>query len=441
MHAEKEHVNTTSRNSLSEQQEEALICGILRRPADYFEAADWVNASDFANKAYSTLFAAIGEMTKEGLDLGQSRVLANEIIRRGLAERVGGMAELARLIADAVPGHVRYYAEQVAKQSQRRRVIDVLLKLNSAVMDAEFEPSEIAAMSQKMLADAAEDRGSDVVLVGDAMEQYVQKLEQSRESGVLPCLPTGFNYLDQMLGGGIPNGTYGIIAARPSIGKSALAVEIANRVANAGHPALFISLEMTNEQLSQRLITQRTSVTQPQTMTASYTDEQLLEMMRAVAEAKGTQLSIWQASGATIARIEAKIRSEVTRRGVKLVIVDYIGLIEGDRRQKNWERVSEISKDISRICKQLNISIVALCQLSRDAEGELPKLSHLRDSGNIEQDADIVMMIHRDTRDATEAAVLIEKVRQGTVGRVPLIFDKGKFRDVSDATFDYKGDF
>lgn len=425
----------------TDQCEEALICGILKRPGDYFEAADWITAKDFHNASYGALFAAIGEMTAEGIDLAKDRVLSNEIIRRGLAERVGGMKEIIRLIADAVPGHVRYYAEQVAKHAQRRRVVDAIVELQTAVMEPEFEPAEIAALSQRLLTGAAEDRGSEIELLGDVMENYVNKLEESRERKSWPCVTTGFAHLDATLGGGIPNGSYAVLAARPSIGKSALAVEIAKRVAGRCGPALFISLEMTGEQLSQRMLTQDTSISQSAIMTASYTDEQLLEMIRAVAKAKDLPLTVWQASGATISRIESKIRSEITRRGIKLVVIDYLGLIKGDARQPTFERVSQISGEIARISKQLNIAILVLCQLSRASEGEQPKLNHLRDSGAIEQDADIVMLLHRDARDSQDAVLSLEKVRQGSIGRVSLVFDKGTFRDAGDPAFNYSNDF
>lgn len=432
--------NLNERDTTS-QCEEALICGILTRPADYFEAADWVRQADFENVGYGALYASIGEMTREGIDLSKDRVLANEIIRRGLADKVGGMREMTRLIADAVPGHVRYYAEQVAKHSQRRRVVNAVIELQAAAMVPEFEPSEIANLAQRLLNGAVDERGSDIELIGDVMEGYVNKLEESRERKHLPCVQTGLAHLDATLGGGIPHGSYAVLAARPSIGKSALAMEIAKRVAEQVGPSLFISLEMTGDQISQRMLTQDTSINQASIMTASYTDEQLLEMMRAVAKAKEIPLSIWQASGATIARIESKIRSEITRRKTKLVVIDYLGLIKGDARQPTYERVSGISGEIARISKQLNIAILVLCQLSRASEGEQPKLHHLRDSGAIEQDADIVMLLHRDARDSTEASLFLEKVRQGSVGRVPLAFERGKFRDVSDASFDYKGDF
>lgn len=397
--------------------------------------------SDFTNVGYGALYAAIGDMTREGVDLAKDRVLANEIIRRGLADRVGGMKEIVRLIADAVPGHVRYYAEQVAKHSQRRRVVDAVIELQAAAMQPEFEPSEIANLAQRLLTGAIDERGSDIELIGDVMETYVGKLEESRERKHLPCVQTGLAHLDATLGGGIPHGSYAVLAARPSIGKSALAMEIAKRVAEQVGPSLFISLEMTGDQISQRMLTQDTSINQASIMTASYTDEQLLEMMRSVARAKEIPLSIWQASGATIARIESKIRSEITRRKIKLVVIDYLGLVKGDARQPTYERVSGISGEIARISKQLNIAILVLCQLSRASEGEQPKLHHLRDSGAIEQDADIVMLLHRDARDSTEASLFLEKVRQGSVGKVPLAFERGKFRDVSDASFDYKGDF
>jgi replicative DNA helicase len=175
---------------------------------------------------------------------------------------------------------------------------------------------------------------------------------------------------------------------------------------------------------------------------ASYTDADCLRMLKACSEAKQLPLYVWHAAGISMARIESRLRAEVAKRGVRLVIVDYLGLIRGSSpHQKIYERVTQISGELARVSKQLNIALLVLCQLGRAAEGEEPSINMLRDSGAIEQDADIVMLLHRESRDAQDAAVLLEKQRNGKVGRFNLKFDGKRFSDVFKDAETFHGDF
>jgi replicative DNA helicase len=241
---------------------------------------------------------------------------------------------------------------------------------------------------------------------------------------------------------GIPLGSYAILAARPSIGKSALAMDIAQNAAANGDASLFVSLEMSNQQIGQRQFVKNADVRIMEMQSASYSDEACLRMLKACSDAKQLPLYVWQAAGVSMGRIESRVRSVVAKHGARLVVIDYLGLIRGqDAHQKTYERVTQISGELARLSKQLNVALLVLCQLGRAAEGEEPSINMLRDSGAIEQDADIVMLLHREARDSQDATVLIEKQRNGKVGKFGLRFDGKRFSDIFQQAAEFHGDF
>ena len=168
-------------------------------------------------------------------------------------------------------------------------------------------------------------------------------------------------------------------------------------------------------------------ITEMQTL--SYTDEKVFAMLKACDDARKIPLYVWQASGANVARIESRLRAEAAKRGIKLAVIDYLGLIRASEGNSIYERVTMISNDLARISKQLNIALLVLCQLGRQAEGEVPGISNLRDSGAIEQDADIVMLLHREKRDSETASLLLEKQRNGKIAQITLSFNGKRFSD------------
>jgi replicative DNA helicase len=219
-------------------------------------------------------------------------------------------------------------------------------------------------------------------------------------------------------------------------------MDIAQNAAANGDASLFVSLEMSNQQIGQRQFVKNADVRITEMQSASYSDEACLRMLKACSDAKQLPLYVWQAAGVGMGRIESRVRSVVAKHGVRLVVIDYLGLIRGqDSHQKTYERVTQISGELARLSKQLNVALLVLCQLGRAAEGEEPSINMLRDSGAIEQDADIVMLLHREARDSQDATVLIEKQRNGKVGKFGLRFDGKRFSDIFQQAAEFHGDF
>lgn len=432
----------------TESIEEQLIAGILLRPSDYYHAESIVTSQDFFSFSMRAIWDAYKAMAKEGVEFWRESVLLSELRKRGVIDAVGGQVRFAELITKTVPGYVVYHAEEVAKWSERRRVLFAIEDAARKANELAFDADEVTQSLQASLMNAKRESGEEVKQVGRSMAEYLAYLEDAKTSRKeSPVVSTGFFSVDKALSGGLPLGEYSILAARPSIGKTALAMDISINAAKAGSPVLFCSLEMTAEQINRRLLVRDGGVSMLELQGLSYSDSASITMLKACGEYCELPLYVWQAAGATVGRIESRIRSEVSRRGVKLVVVDYIGLIKGsDFRQSPYDRVTMISSELARIGKQVGVHMLVLCQLGRAAEGEVPNISQLRDSGAIEQDADIIFLLHREKRDSTEAKLLLEKQRNGAISQMDLAFQGGKrFTDPQTEAFKqaavFHGDF
>jgi replicative DNA helicase len=423
--------------------EEQLIAGIILRPGDFYAVAEALHPSDFVTQAMADAWQAFQSMAKEGVEFQRESVMISELRKRGVFDKLGGDIGFAELVTKTVPGHTVYHSEEVAKWAERRRV---LLALEWAVNEASslsFDADAVVTNAQQRLLKAKSIAGDDVQHLGDLMSDYLAALEDARANNrSAAVVQTGFREIDTTLSGGIPLGSYAILAARPSIGKSALAMDIAQNAAANGDASLFVSLEMSNQQIGQRQFVKNADVRIMEMQSASYSDEACLRMLKACSDAKQLPLYVWQAAGVGMGRIESRVRSVVAKHGVRLVVIDYLGLIRGqDSHQKTYERVTQISGELARLSKQLNVALLVLCQLGRAAEGEEPSINMLRDSGAIEQDADIVMLLHREARDSQDATVLIEKQRNGKVGKFGLRFDGKRFSDIFQQAAEFHGDF
>lgn len=410
--------------------ETQLIAGVLLRPKDFHQASGIVTTDDFLSQTMADLWAAFHAMSKAGVEFWRESVMLSELIKSGVMEKIGGSTVLADLITKTTPGHVLYHAEELAKWAERRRVVVALELALTEAQSLSFEPDDVIGFAQQKLAKAKGTGSDDIEQIGEMMSTYLGVLEDARSSKIQSAIvQTGFRELDEVLSGGIPLGSYAILAARPSIGKSAMAMDIAHHAAGLGHPSLFVSLEMSNQQISQRQFVRDANMRITEMQTLSYTDEKVFGMLKACDDARKIPLYIWQASGANVARIESRLRAEVAKRGIRLAVIDYLGLIRATEGKSIYERVTMISNDLARISKQLNIALLVLCQLGRQAEGEVPGISNLRDSGAIEQDADIVMLLHREKRDSETASLLLEKQRNGKIAQVTLSFNGKRFSD------------
>jgi replicative DNA helicase len=406
------------------KDEESLMGALIVSPEAIYTAQEFVTAQDFISTGFADVFLAIQSLLAKSVPLN-IQTISIELDRVKVIDKIGGISRLAELLKNGLPHHTAYYAEQVAKASQRRRLRMAIADLHNQAQSPSFEPIELAG--QLSSASTLIDIGSkDQKSIGVVLSDFLEDCEIKRQQGHVAVMPTGLKTLDESLFGGLPSG-YITIGARPSIGKSAVGAEIALRPArDRAEPTLFISLEMSFRQFALRFMLRGTTLDAKDLNRLTYTGSQLSEMLKIASDFHACPMEFWHRPGASIAAIEARIRSDIARRGCKLVVIDYIQLIKApkgiyDRRLQ----VGHVSNELARISKQLNIPIVVLAQVGRAAEGEPPKLSDLKESGSIEDDSDVVLLLHRDDRASEDLKVLIAKFRDGEIASCDLKMRRG----------------
>jgi replicative DNA helicase len=418
------------------RDEEGLIGGIIARPDAIYTAQEFVGPTDFVSTGFGDVFLAIQMLLKKGVPLSNATV-AIELDRIKVLDKIGGATRFAELLQNGLPHHVEYYSEQVAKASQRRRLRAAIADLAKRAESTVFDPIELAGelASASTLIDAGT---KDQKSLGIVLEEFLEDCETKRQQGHEAVMATGIKGLDDALFGGLPSG-YITIGARPSIGKSAVGAEIALRPArDRNEPTLFISLEMSFRQFALRFMLRGGQIEARDLNRLTYTDDQLKQMIKAASKHREVPMEFWHQPGATIAAIESRIRSDIARRGCKLVVIDYIQLIRApkgisDRRLQ----VSHVSNEIQRISKGLNIPIVVLAQVGREAEGAVPTVAHLKESGSIEDDSDIVLLLHREDRAAQQMDVYIAKFRDGEMAKTELAMRRGAVYSLDERDGDY----
>ncbi|MDP9991995.1 replicative DNA helicase [Variovorax boronicumulans] len=330
---------------------------------------------------------------------------------------------------------VRRYAEIVSERAMLR-----------SLLKAADEVKEIASTSGMPVADRLEKaqdtlqalqvrRGrSEPVVVGDITARMVDRVSDLNSGNVQPGIPTGISSIDKRLSGGLRPGKQIVLAARPSIGKSSLALQIAINLAKAGHGAAFLSQEMPNDEQAERVTANLGQILLGNLMTGDLRDDEWARLTEAVEEMRGLPLFFDDQPALTLQDISAKARALVRRHSIKLLVVDYIQLCSTTSKSGNDKRhhaIEEISRGLKTLAKQLGITILTLSQLGRAAEsrsGGKPVLSDLKESGAIEEDADIVILLSIDDIPSQGPKVIeadIAKNRQGRIGSVALAFDGG----------------
>ena len=415
------------------RDEEFLISGILINPTEIFRAVDHINAKDFLDDGLGLLFSTMQVLLAANVPLSTGNVTA-ELVRANVIEKIGGIGRVAQLLKDGAPGHVQYYSERVAKHSQVRRLKGLLGSVSDGLKDPNADPGEIVEQLMNGLASVSVSGGSVAKDAGDIVDAELDRLEGFRTRGETSILSTGIACVDRALGGGLPVGLT-VLGARPNIGKSAVSLEIACRVAKRGEQVLFVSIEMPHEQSAHRLLARQTGIPVEVIQKNSYDENDVPRLLKAVSEIKKLKLKIWEAPGVNAARIEGLIRSCKVKHGVSLVIVDYLQMVSGEGNL--YEKTTRNSGAFATMAKRLKVPILLLAQLNREAENEEPQLHHLRDSGAIEQDADLVCFLHR-FRDDEDSKFIVAKARQTSVRTTALRIGKTR---VSDPNEEFANDF
>lgn len=425
----------------SDIEAERATLGSLLLNRDAIVAVDgWLQPDHFWLEKHAWIYEAIQTCYRNRI-APDSIAVSGELRRCGRLEAVGGLLYLIEL-GNATPTsvHVETYAKTVKQTSTLRRLISAGSKIAALGFDERDELESTLLKAEEMLAEVSGDQASrDYVPLREIVDLYAdQLLDPNREGAV--GLRTGFGDLDEMTGG-LHRGNVIVLAARPGVGKTSFALNVAENVAAAGGKVGVISLEMSSEELRERLVSSRTGIDIQRIRTGAIREDDRAQMMVALARLSGLSMFIDDTPGQTIQQVRAKARRLHAAVGLDLLVLDYLQLMEGAGDAKNREgEVAKISRGLKILARELQIPLIALSQLNRAVEGRashVPMLSDLRESGAIEQDSDIVIFIYREELYDKEtdkkgiAELHIAKHRNGPTGVIPLRFDANTTRFLS----------
>ncbi len=428
--------------------ERALIGALMLKPDSLNEIADRLQPGDFYSPKHQEIYKIILQLfdRREPIDLV---TLTTALKEKKQLDKIGGRSYLAGLTAE-VPsaGNANHYAELVVKKSARRRLIESADRISDLGYREDEEVDTIVDRAEQMVFGLSNLSRRNFTTLKDnlatAWERF-ERIHKNKEG--LRGVPTGFAGLDSKLAGLQPSDLI-ILAARPSMGKTALALDIARRVAGTHKiPVGIFSLEMSAQQLVDRLIAAESFVDSWKLRTGRVTDDEEFAKIRdALDTLSKSPIFIDDEPSNNITKMKSVARRLKTEHGLGLIVVDYLQLMIPRRDSDSLvQQVTEISRSLKALARELDVPVLALSQLNRSVEqrGGRPRLSDLRDSGSIEQDADVVMFIHREDKYNEEsdrkniAEILIEKHRNGPTGKVDLYFDETRvcFQEITKDDF------
>lgn len=406
-----------------------------------------VKKEDFYRDAHRIIFEAIETLIKSHRTI-DFITLSEELDRRKKLDTVGGIAYITSLANEATGYNIEEHARIVSEKAQMRRLIDAGNKIVGMTYAGEDEPEAIMNKAEQLILDVGgQTQGeSSFAPISDVVLTNLERLHAlQQQEGAMTGIPTGFIDLDHILNG-LNRSNLILVAARPAMGKTAFTLNIAQNVAMMeGLTVAFFSLEMGKEELVGRILSSVAEVTADKLRRADMEQGDWDKVITAADRMSQSKLFIDDTSSLTVQDMRAKLRRLKVEHGLDLVIVDYIQLMQGRGGHKGNENrqqeVSEISRNLKLIAREFNVPVIALSQLSRSVESrpdKRPVLSDLRESGSLEQDADIVIFLYRDkyydenSAEGDNAEILIRKHRNGSIGTVRLQFigELTRFRNI-----------
>ena len=417
--------------------EKAVLGSIMLRKDALHEIEDVVNPDSFYAEKHKIIFQAMLDLflKNEPIDMLS---LSTKLQEQKLLEAIGGNQYLAEIV-NIVPSstNVKHYAEIV----QKKYVLRSLIEAADYVSELAFEEGDdhmddiLDLAEKKIFSVVSSPKNQKFTSLKEALPEAWERLEKLHEhKGALRGLPTGFRDLDNLLSG-LQKSDLVILAARPSMGKTTMALDIARMSAILhGKSVGIFSLEMSSQQLVDRLLSAESKVNAWNLRTGKLSsDKEFSHLRDSLDKLSKAKIYIDDQPGNSIVRMKAVSRRLKAEKGLDLIVVDYLQLMTTSKNYDSMvNQVTEISRSLKSLAKELDVPVLALSQLSRavEARGGRPRLSDLRDSGSIEQDADVVMFLHREDKGKDESEktniveILIEKHRNGPTGKVDLYFDE-----------------
>ncbi|WP_304652756.1 replicative DNA helicase [uncultured Ligilactobacillus sp.] len=441
------------------EAEQAVLGAVFLSPDALADAMEFVEAKDFYRRAHQLLFQAMIDLNDDGEAIDVLTV-NNRLEMNNQLDDVGGVAYIAEL-ASSVPtaANVGYYAKLVAEKAVLRRVIAAATNIITQAKEQDEPVSDLLESAERQIMEVAENRTQSGFkeiskVLTDSLDE-IDKLSQQDED--ITGLATGYKDFDHMTAGLQPDNLI-ILAARPAVGKTAFALNIAQNIGTSTDKTIALfSLEMSAESLVNRMLCAEGSISANHLRTGQLDEQEWANLIVAVGALSKTSIYIDDTPGIKMSEIRAKSRRLAKEKGnLGLIVIDYLQLIEGSNKESRQQEVSEISRQLKKLSKELSVPIIALSQLSRGVEqrqDKRPVLSDIRESGSIEQDADIVAFLYRDdyyeradgddddtdnagqpeNQDVGEVELIIEKNRAGARGTVKLLFIKSynKFANIA----------
>lgn len=423
------------------EAEASLLGAVLIDTDAIVKIADSIGPEDFYEDRHKRIFEAMKALYDKHSPL-DVLTLSDQLKGTGFLEMVGGASYLTEL-TNFVPtaAHVEQYAEIVSQKALRRRLIKASQDIVGLGYDEAQSLQDLIEQAETKLFEVSQQHvKQDITSLEAILSDSFDRLDElHKDKGKLRGIPTGFKDLDNLLAG-LQRSDLFILAARPSIGKTAMVLNLAHNVAVQAHePVLIFSLEMSKEQLVDRMLSRESGVDAWALRTGNLTDNDFEKLGHAMGTLSEAQIYIDDSPGITVSDLRTKARREAHQRPLGLIIVDYLQLMSGGSRfgseSNRVQEISEISRGLKGIARELNVPLIALSQLSRSVESrnpQIPQLSDLRESGSIEQDADVVAFLYREDYYNPESErqnimdVFVKKHRNGPVGSVELYFDREK---------------
>ena len=440
------------------EAEEAVIASLLVDPDAIYKVAPKLKSEDFFREKNAWVYEACRALWDRNESLNQITV-AHELSRAGRLENVGGAAYLSRLIADLPTSvGVEHYAGIVQRDASYRRLITVAGQIAGLAYQGGPDVGDVLAKAETLVAAVRQgETVRDFVHIRELLQGYLDASETGAAATAAQtrAITTGFMDLDTLLGG-LKRGDLVIVAARPSLGKTSLVLNFARNAAMRQQATVgFFSLEMAAEQLVQRLLAMESGVDSTRLAFGQHSDRDERRVSQALGSLSDLSIFFDDSAMLTVAEMRAKARRLSLERGLDLIVVDFLQLMHGGVRSENRvQEVSHISRSLKQLARDLDIPVIACSQLSRAAETRAhskPQLSDLRESGSIEQDADVVMFIYREaayvskdewsekhadrpagTYPEENAQIIVAKHRNGPTGTLHLRFRKkiARFEDL-----------
>jgi replicative DNA helicase len=443
-------VQTTASSQIvphSREAEEAVLGAVLINPEAYYEVASFLRADDFYIHRHRWIWETFTRLHERRIPIDLLTV-TEELDQLGQLEETGGAAYLTSLIGNVPTSlHAEAYGRIVESNAIRRRMLSAANEIAKLAYQQEASVETVMDEAERAVFGVSERRTTrDLRSIQEVLSEYYDRIDQlSSRSEEMYGVPTGFTDLDRLLGGMQPSDLL-IVAGRPGTGKTAFMLSAAKNAAqkNKKHVAIF-SLEMSSEQLVQRIISQETGIDSQRLRSGKLEGEEWAVFAHAVEVLSDTMIFLDDTPGLTPLQLRTKCRRLHAEFNLDLVLVDYLQLMSsGVRAENRVQEVSYISRNLKILARELNVPVLAAAQLSRAVEQRAdkePQLSDLRESGSLEQDADVVMFINRpelydkDTLLKNVAQIKVAKHRNGPVGQVEMVFRSNIAKFENAATY------